>query len=252
MHLQIVSDLHLETHPSYKDYDLPVTARHLALLGDIGHVCDAGFFEWLERQLGLYEVIFFLFGNHEAYHMRLSSAKSRVKDFAARMERKSSCKNGTGRFVFMDQTRYDIPSPPAESGGGVGDVTILGCTLFSQVTREQATEVASQFVDFKDILEWDVGDHNGCHGADLRWLNGEVEKIMQESPDRRIVILTHYSPTVDPRTRNPKYAGSTVDSGFMTDLSEEVCWKSTEVKLRAFGHTHYNCDYVDETSGKRV
>ncbi|KAL9101470.1 MAG: hypothetical protein Q9163_003265 [Psora crenata] len=243
--IQIVSDLHLETHPSYKDFEIPATAQYLALLGDIGHICDEAFLEWLEDLLGRYETVFFLLGNHEPYHMRFSSAKSRMKKFAVKMDRLrvNSC---VGRFVLLDQTRYDIP------GVSGGSVTILGCTLFSRVAHDQVKEVADRFVDFKDIINWDVGDHNDSHQADVEWLNKEVEKISVESPQRKIIIFTHYSPSIDQRTKNPRYLKSTVDSGFMTDLSGQICWRSPNVKLWAFGHTHYNVDFTDENTGKRV
>jgi hypothetical protein len=35
---QILSDLHLEIHPSYDDFQFQNKASYLALLGDIGHV----------------------------------------------------------------------------------------------------------------------------------------------------------------------------------------------------------------------
>lgn len=243
--LQIVSDLHLETHPSYEDFEFPVTASHLAFLGDIGHVCDEAFFKWLENLLGRYETVFFLLGNHEPYHMRLSSAKSRVRSFAAKMER-LRITSSVGRFVFLDQTRHDFP------GVANGGVTILGCTLFSRVDPKQAKEVAYRFVDFRDIIDWEVEDHNDCHRADLHWLNNEVEKIVEEDSERKIIIFTHYSPSVDERTKNPRYGKSTVDSGFMTDLSGQTCWTAPTVKLWAFGHTHYSVDFKDEETGKRI
>ena len=243
--IQIVSDLHLETHPSYSDFYLPATAPHLALLGDIGHVCDEAFLKWLENLLGRYDTVFFLLGNHEPYHMRLSSAKTRMRIFAAKMDL-LRVKQPIGRFVFLDQTRYDMPGM---SGGGL---TILGCTLFSRVTRGEAKEVVDRFIDFKDIIDWDVGDHNDCHEADVQWLNEEVEKISNGTPQRKIIIFTHYSPSIDQRTKNPKYPKGTVDSGFMTDLSSQLCWKSPATKLWAFGHTHYNFDFTDEETGKRV
>lgn len=151
-----------------------------------------------------------------------------------------------GQYVFLDQTRYDFPSVAY-----VG-VTILGWTLFSRVVPEQVREVVDRFVDLKDIIEWDVEDHTECHQADVQWLNHEVEKISEAGPERQIIILTHYSPSLDRRTKNPRYEKSTADSGFMTDLSGQICWKRSTVKLWSFGHTHYSVDFKDEETGKRV
>lgn len=51
---------------------------------------------------------------------------------------------------------------------------------------------------------------------------------------------------MDVRAVEPKYFGSSITSAFSTDLSKEVCFKSDSVKLWAFGHTHYNCDFMKE------
>lgn len=167
--------------------------------------------------------------------MRLCSAKSRVVSFAAKME-KLRASSSIGQFVFFNQTRYDFPSVAH------GGVTILGYTLFSRVVPEQAKEVAYRLVDFKDVIDWEVEDHNHCHQADVQWLNKEVGKISEEDFERKIIICAHYSPSIAKRTMNPRYEKSTVDSGFMTDLSDQTCWKRPTVKLWAFGHTHYNFD----------
>jgi predicted phosphodiesterase len=68
MHIQILSDLHLEMGrqgygPDYQ-YDIPVRAEYLALLGDIGSTLDDRLFEWLKTQLKLFKVVYFVLGNH--------------------------------------------------------------------------------------------------------------------------------------------------------------------------------------------
>jgi len=238
---QIMSDLHLETHPSYDHFKLEQTAPYLALLGDIGHVGDERLFTFLEKQLERYDIVYFLLGNHEPYHISLGLAKTKVKTFAEKMKRLNA-RSTAGKFIFLDQTRHDL----------TGNLTILGCTLFSHITDEQEYAVETRFVDFKDILRWTVDDHNLAHQSDLKWLNEQVAKIEREEPERKIVIFTHYSPCSDARANNPEHQGSEVSSGFVTDLKDEGCWKSSAVGMWAFGHTHYNCDFVEESIGKRV
>lgn len=236
---QIVSDLHLETHGSY-NFALKQTAPNLALLGDIGHVAENGLFSFLEKQLHRYWNVFFLLGNHEPSHGSWPAAKQRVRDFADRMQRLRS-RSTIGRFIFLDQTRHDMDD----------GLTILGCTLFSKVSKEQAAAVSSRFVDFKQIQNWAVDTHVDAHISDLKWLNRQVWDISTLQPQRQIVIFTHYSPTLDERAVDKKHAGSPVTSGFATDLGGEDCWKSRSVTMWAFGHTHYSCDFTDEL-GKRV
>jgi len=38
----------------------------------------------------------------------------------------------------------------------------------------------------------------------------------------------------------------------VTDLSDQICWTSADVRLWAFGHTHCNCDFEDLGTKKRV
>jgi len=238
IYLQIMSDLHLETHPSYTSYTFPQTTPNLALLGDIGHVADSQLFTFLEDQLSRYSIVFYLLGNHDPYHMSFQLARKKMREFQAKVDRR---KIMLGKFVFLDQTRFDISD----------EVTILGCTLFSHVPLHQEFAVESRMVDFRDILRWDVDKHNAAHESDLNWLNDQVGRMAVDEPHRRIVIFSHHSPSTDPRSRDPRHEGSEVSSGFVTDLRGEECWRRSNVVAWAFGHTHYNCEFQDE-GGKSI
>ncbi|KAK3896413.1 hypothetical protein C8A05DRAFT_20606, partial [Staphylotrichum tortipilum] len=77
-----------------------------------------------------------------------------------------------------------------------------------------------------------------AHEGDLGWLNEQVRGVKE---GQRVVVLTHYCPTVDERAVEARHRGSEVASGFATDLSGEGCWTSPVVVMWAFGHTHYCC-----------
>lgn len=49
---------------------------------------------------------------------------------------------------------------------------------------------------------------------------------------------------------DPRHAGSSISSGFCSDLANEACWKSQSAVFWGFGHTHFNCCYVQD--GKRI
>lgn len=237
---QILSDLHLETQASSYNWHFKQTAPNLALLGDIGQVADDGFFRFLQHQLGRYWHVFLLLGNHEPLSGSWAAAKQKMRDFAEQTEQLRA-QSTIGRFILLDQTRYDISDT----------LTILGCTLFSRVSREQAAAVSSRFVDFRQIQHWTVEDHVDAHLSDLRWLNTQVSQIARTEPQRQIAIFTHHSPSLDPRAVDPQHAESTVMSGFATDLRSEACWSNASVVVWSFGHTHFNCDFTDEL-GKRL
>lgn len=234
-----MSDLHLETHPTY-DFDIKLTAPYLALLGDIGHVGDEGLYKFFEKLLKRYWVVFFLLGNHEPTYQTWQIAKDRVRAFEQRMNRLRSTST-IGKFVFLDQTRYDVTDT----------LTVLGCTLFTHVAPEQEREVGERMVDFKGIREWTVEDHNEAHRSDVEWLNSQVATITAAEPKREIVIFTHHCPTKDVRALDPRFLDSPVSTGFVCDMRGEVCWQREAVVCWGFGHTHYSCDFVDE-HGTRV
>lgn len=246
--LQILSDLHLEAPAAYDIFTITPTAPYLALLGDIGYVKDEGFFEFLRKQLANFQIVFLVLGNHEPYGSSWCEAKSAVRKFEQDMDTLFQRGEVKGKFVFLDQTRYDISST----------VTVLGCTLFSNVIPEETERVSFGLNDFYRIKDdWSVEKHVEAHLSHLAWLNTQVDSISREEPDRKVIILTHYCPCTHEKVVDPKHAtNSKISSGFMSDLSGQVCWgdSSRIVKVWAFGHTHFNCDFEGQETGtgKRV
>ncbi|OAG45195.1 hypothetical protein AYO21_00543 [Fonsecaea monophora] len=243
---QIMSDLHLESPAAYDVFSITPKAPYLALLGDIGNIKDEGFFHFLEAQLLKFEHVFFLLGNHEPYHSSWAKVKTKLQDFAEKIEQRRAAKKGNddrlGKLVVLDRTRYDLSS----------EVTILGCTLYSQVLSSQHDRVSFGLNDFYHIEDWTVEQHCAEHKADLEWLNTQVAEMSAREPNRKIVIFTHHSPSTVEGTYNPAHKSSPLSSGFSTDLSKEECWVNPSVKFWAYGHTHFNCDFEDSATKKRL
>lgn len=236
--IQIISDLHLEDHGDYSSLGITPSAPYLALVGDIGIIEDVGYFNFIRYLLPKFVPVFMIFGNHEAHYSGWQSIKQKFKEFEAEMKMLRG--NSLGKIVLLDQTRWDF-SP---------DVTILGCTLFSKICPEQKQRIISTLSDFTFVNYWSIEKHSEAHASDLVWLNDQVEHISKFEPHRKIIILTHHSPTTSPRATDPRHANSDLSSGFMTDLSREICWTSSAVKIWVFGHTHFNVDYTED--GKRI
>ncbi|KAF1812884.1 hypothetical protein P152DRAFT_507208 [Eremomyces bilateralis CBS 781.70] len=227
-----LSDLHLETpstRPTYFEFTIPPSCPYLALLGDIGLASDIGLFEFLSQQLKQFEIIFFVIGNHEAYDTSYTTAKSAFHSFSQSISRRRRSDPSLGCFIFLDQRRFDISH----------NVTILGCTLFSAISPEQAQSVQLFVSDFEWVEDWTVEDHKAAHASELAWLNEQFLHISKSEPHKEIIIFTHYSPTTSPEANDPRHLkdASGVRSAFMTDLSAEPCWTAPAVKLWAFGHT---------------
>jgi hypothetical protein len=242
MMFQIISDLHLESPAAYEVFEVNPKAPYLALLGDIGYVKDEGLFHFLRRQLEDFRIVFLVLGNHEAYHSSWPETKSAVNKFKTRIDNARGSSETLGKFVILDQTRYDI-SP---------NITVLGCTLFSRVAQAQKESVNFGLNDFYHIDDWTIEAHQNAHHADLVWLNQQTEYISRSEPDRKVIVFTHFCPSTHDMVTDPKHRNSKISSAFMTDLSSEPCWKTGVVKIWAFGHTHFNCDFQDSKTGKIV
>lgn len=241
MDIQILSDLHLESPKAYDFYDITPTAPHLALLGDIGCVCEPSYFTFLGKQLKQFRIVFHVTGNHEPYGSNWATVIEQLRAFQDKNRRQRAADSHLGEYVFLDRDEYHLPEH---------NVTILGCTLFSHVPEASLEDVSFGLNDFFRIDSWTVEQHVSAHERDLAWLNSRVSALAQENPERKIVVFTHHSPTVDDRTVDPRTTGNKISPGFSTDLREEICWAGTKVALWAFGHTHYNfAHWEDETSG---
>ncbi|KAI1174059.1 Ser/Thr protein phosphatase superfamily [Nemania sp. FL0916] len=266
--LQIVSDLHLESpRSSYEVFEIPPKAPYLALLGDVGYLVhhEEEYLGFLRRHLAKFRVIFLVLGNHEPWH---SSWEESQPDL--------------GELVILDRDKYRIETPSGKS------IRVLGCTLFSHVPPSAAEAVSFGVNDFYYTENWSVEQHNSAFARDLAWLNSEVAALEAEAADLEaeiaisvvkvavmgpevaaileadapgwtetkdetvVVVLTHFSPTRDVRASDPQHRASRITSAFATDLRDATCWRSPAVKLWAFGHTHYNCDFVDDDTGMRV
>lgn len=236
MAIQILSDLHLEAFKEYDSYEITPTAPFLALLGDIGNTAKHtdDFLNFLSRQLQQFQIVFFVPGNHEAYHTSWPKALDTLRQFEVEVSQNTS----SGKFVLLDRDAYRIPET---------NTVILGCSLFSHIPNLESQTVSARLQDFSRTLDWDVPQHNAAHQRDLAWLNDQVASL--ENSDTNIIILTHWTPSTDPLSVDSRHVGSPINCAFSTDLSEETCFKSGRVKVWAFGHTHYNCDFEVQRKG---
>lgn len=233
MAIQILSDLHLEAPKAYDIFEITPKAPYLALLGDVGNITSHkdDCLAFLTRQLTQFRAVLLVPGNHEAYHSNWIDTLAILRAFEQDVRKDHSL----GDFVLLDRVAFPLPGT---------NVTVLGCSLFSSVPPESHMTVSVGLNDFFHTHDWDVDAHNEAHQRDLAWLNAQVADL--ERSNAEIVIVSHWSPSRDGRAVEPKHAESPIISAFSTDLSGEACFKSDRVKVWAFGHTHYNCDFMVE------
>lgn len=135
MELQILSDLHLESPKAYDFYEVKPSAPNLALLGDIGCVSDPAYLTFLTAQLAQFQIVFHLLGNHEPFGSTWDAAIETLREFEEQnhRERAQSPGSSIGEYVLLDRDEFHLPSQ---------NLTVLGCTLFSDVPARSMTDVS--------------------------------------------------------------------------------------------------------------
>lgn len=236
---QILSDLHLEVGHRYSTFHFPATAPSLILAGDVGRLKDyEGYLEFISRQTRRFKRVFLILGNHEFHGLNLSAGLS-----AAQKLEQERCLRG--KLCLLQQTRVDV-------GGGA--VTILGCTLWSQIPDHAGELVASTVDDFTSIANWTVDSHNSSHLSDLEWLKAELATVRAEidgtvwssvgqdpSASRRQVLVVTHHPPLTQGTLRPENTSTSWTEASATDVLARGSWDP--VKTWVHGHTHHSCEF---------
>ncbi|KAH7140844.1 Metallo-dependent phosphatase-like protein [Dactylonectria macrodidyma] len=217
--VQIMSDLHLELNRQYADFDFAVKAPLLVLGGDIGRLIDyEAFLGFLARQTARFDRVFLVLGHHEFYEMSYDEGIAAAR----RLEREEVLE---GKLVLLDRDRWDDEA---------SQLTVLGCTLWSDVPAEAEADVAMRVSDYKMIAGWTVARHNECHDRDLSWLKAtltDLDTLEPRSEERLILVVTHHAPCS--KGSSPKAVPFEA-----TDVLERP--QFARVAWWMFGHTHFS------------
>ena len=219
MRIQLASDLHLELLRRWPHECLITPAPGadvLVLAGDI-HRGQAA----IERFAGWPVPVLYLAGNHEFYDCQWEALRSTLR----------RCAEGTAvRFLDNDAVTLD-------------GVRFLGSTLWTDyrlpgIPQPEAMEAAEGFLlDHQRILTrsgaFRAQDALDEHLRSRAWLARELS-VDTSTPT---VVLTHHAP--HPNSIHARFAGSTVNAAFVSDLTELV----EQADLWLHGHVHDSFDY---------
>ncbi len=245
MNIQLLSDLHLETHPHFVP-KVSALADILVLAGDIGsyqtgsmllnqHDLDFGLARFSPRkELAAWPVpVFFVPGNHEYDGMPFEEADARLRETCERLG-----------ITFLHQ-RVEV----------FKGVRFIGCTLWSdfealvplngplaqQLKARQKAERAADFYLRKTGTT--------CHGEpflsaavrakaqeDQAWLSNALS-VDFEGPT---VVITHFAPSL--RSADPRYGLSPGTAGFCNALDHLI----PKASVWIHGHLHCAHDYLLE------
>ena len=124
------------------------------------------------------------------------------------------------------------------------NASVLGSTLFSQITPSPVGSDQLFVSDFSNIETSSVNSHCSVNRSALNWLNTQGTEIAWEETHLSVVIFTH-QPNKNRQANDPKplkNEAAELNSAFVRGLSRDTCGTLPQVGLWAFFHTHFNCD----------
>ena len=243
MNIQLLSDLHLETHPHFVPEFAP-GADVLILAGDIGSYQegsmlvtqgdqDFGLARFSPRaDLAAWPVpVFFVPGNHEYDGMPFEEAHARLQETCERLQ------------ITWLHRRVKV----------INGVRLIGCTLWSdfealvplqglltqQLKAREKAERAADFylrktgttLDGKPFLSDAV---RAQAQADQAWLT----QVLSEPFEGVTVVVTHFAPSL--KSADPRYGLTPGTAGFCNALDHLL----PKANLWLHGHLHCAHDYV--------
>lgn len=251
MKIQLLSDLHLESNPTFKARPLP-GADLLVLAGDIGSYQKGSLLSTLEiSDFGLARFsplpaarggaawptpVFFLPGNHEYDGLDFDAARSRLRETCARLgliwlERETVLLQGV-RFVGSTLwTDFDALSTERAR---TQDVT-LGEQLNA---REKAFRAANFYLTKNHAFR--SGQPMLADAVREEGLKSQswLRRALAEPFDGPTVVVTHFAPSL--QSADPRYGITPGTAGFCNSLDELL----PLARLWLHGHLHCQVDYV--------
>ena len=214
MKLQLLSDLHLESHPRFVPEPAP-GADLLVLAGDIGSYQNGSRLTEPDFGLGRFSPrhawpcpVIYVPGNHEYDG----------DDFDAVHERLRATCDALGIQWLERETLV------------IDGIRFVGTTLWFPPTADEA-EYRPFLADFS-LIEGFVPWVHEAHARSLAFLQQEVR-----AGD---VVVTHFLP--HPGSVAPQYEGSPLNRFFLAADAQPLVEKRG-ARLWIHGHTHVSCDY---------
>ncbi|KAH6664439.1 hypothetical protein B0J14DRAFT_607659 [Halenospora varia] len=190
--LQILSDLHLEKHPtSYQTYRIPPKAPYLILAGDIGRATTpshlTAFLHFLSTQCSVFKKVFLVAGNNEfkGGHKPPNSDGHAAGLVNLRNMVREGCMRG--RLVVLEDDVFDF------TGEGY-EVVMLGCTLWSRLLPTQGPGIGGS----QDIVGWSNFKNNKCFDKSFKFIKDLSHHVRNDpqTANHRILVVTHHAPFI--------------------------------------------------------
>jgi len=222
MKITLVSDVHLE-YNTHVDLEFP-EADVLICAGDIGDPHMYSYKAFLKKMTLLFDTVIVISGNHEYYEASQAQALNCCKSIRCKEQQiRRVCKDVGA--IFLQKDFVDI-----------GDVRILGCTLWADPFASKGERYWQDRYDAKHISSLkSAKDYARLHRNHKKWL----EKMLKSAPsDKQIVVVTHHLPSYE--LIETKFKDSPKNGYYASHCDNLIPY----AKLWLAGHTHR---FIDES-----
>lgn len=227
MKLQIVSDLHLE----FGDLSLP-GGEVLIIAGDMFEARSLGrndssrarktaenIKRFLKDELGKYENVLYVPGNHEYYGRSLRETHN----------------------LLLNNLPAHVSMLQAGSSRRIGEAQFIGATLWTDAN--QGCPITEQTLkrnmnDFTMIEDFPVSFMVSLHKQHM----DEIRNKVKETALDKTVVITHHAPSF--KSVDEKYKDEYYMNGGYASNHELVMLDNPNIKLWVHGHMHSDNDYV--------
>jgi hypothetical protein len=232
MHIQIISDIHLEYRNGYYPF-IPKRADNIALLGDIGKPFSKVYHRLINDLSKRFSNVILVAGNHEFFSpkrrkLTVSEIRAQIQEIASSYLNVHYLEN---KSIVIDGVRF------------------LGCTLWTSIPFDMWQHVRKKINDYRMCYIDKYEDTNTgvplspehttfWHDQSVSWLKEQLN--IPGYMTTPTVILTHHCP-YKIGTGDPEFQGTPTQCCYATDLSTLFC---RPIITWAYGHTHYRNDQV--------
>lgn len=249
---KVISDIHLERMPSntilddtflkkYLGEDISnLNNYYLILAGDIGNPYDKLYQDFLVLMTDKFKKVFLISGNHE-YYTQYQNRK--IYDFYEVEKKLSNLSlelNLENKLIYLNNSRYNDDE--------LGDLVIIGSTLWSRIPREELTSEDVKLIlytdnDFHKIpymgRKLTIANYNYLFEKSFQYLKEEIENVKREG--KRCLIITHHTPLVEGCSHQKFLVKhNPANHCFSTNLEEII---KEPIVGWVYGHTHYSGNF---------
>lgn len=236
-----MSDIHLEMGPWDREMpsgDVLILAGDISLVGvlDKGDELHHRYPDLYARTVAFFTEaaknfrrVYYLMGNHEAYHYNISKSPRVIR---------STLK---GMVTLLDDNAVQLSD----------DVVLVGGTLWTGMNNGKAHEYiggagayGARMNDFNIVWRRGKNGTQRFTTYDAAKRHAKTKRFIASAAklfsDKTIVVATHHAPSY--RGVNPFHGGNALDAGYASDMEAFIA-EHPNIRHWVFGHTHVQTDF---------